>query len=312
MKELHIDMPMLQKKLVGKIYESWEEMTWQLITHVLRVFNAPMPQWSAEEAMHWQNMQILKAINGWTDADLKAWRTATVLSNQDVDMLTAQQIWLKDLDTILHQSVQFAFQPITENTENKRVLSQTLYKNPLPVIKVKAKSGTFQKWFAAYSDAENPFRDCTLYELGRIFTLYEQFRESGEETHFCELLAILYRPEKPRKDRQNDDSDDMRQPLESSVKKMRVRIAIVRDQIHPSVKKTIELHLTSAMSRFAELYASVFSKKKTAADKKGDFLDFVLELADYDPQKSDDLFKRSAHDMFELAERLIKRVKSEK
>lgn len=310
MKELHIDMPMLQKKLVGKIYESWEEMTWQTITHVLRVLNAPMPQWSEEETMHWQNLQILKAMNGWTDKDLTDWRWATILSNQDVDMLTAQQIWLKDLDTILSQSLQFAFQTITENTENKRILSQTLYKNPLPVIKVKDKSGTFQKWFSAYSDDDNPFRDCTLYELGRIFTLYEQFRESGEETHFSELLAVLYRPEKPRKERQNDDSDDNRQPLESSIKKMRVRMAMVRDQIHPSVKKTIELHLTSAMSRFAELYPSVFSKK-TGATQKGDFLDFVLELSDYDPQKSDDLFKRSAHDMFELAERLIKKAKSD-
>lgn len=309
MKELRIDMPMYQKTLVGKIYETWEEMSWQKITHVLGVFNAPVPnEWTPEASHNWQNIQILKAINDWSDNDLQEWRMATILSNQDTDIVTAGEIWLTDLETILTESMKFAF---SENGEGVRYLNKNLYKNPLSVIKIKEKSGVFTKWYSAYSDEDEPFRDCSLMELGRLFTLYEQYRETNEKEYFSELLAVLYRPEKPRSERQNDDIDDPRQPLESSQKKLRIRIAIARDQIGASVQKTIELHLTSAMARFAELYPSVFSGKNSSKAKKGDFLDFVLELSDYDPLKSEELFKRSAHDMFELAERLTERAKAQ-
>lgn len=305
MKALHIDMPQFNKKLIGKVYESWEEMPWQMITHVLRVFDAPIPQWWGEQARHWQNIQILKALNNWKDEDLTQWRQATLLTHQDLSFEEAHVIWLHDLNTVLTASLEFA---MTEIGEGKRIMNQTLYKNPMPVIKVKDhRLGEHIKWLSAYSDYDEPFRDCTLYELGRIYTLYEQFRETGDNYYFCELLAVLYRPEKKRAERQNDDSDDPRQKLEMSNKKMRVRAAIARDEILPSVKKTMELHLVSAMARFSELYPSVFKGTAQKGKRQGDFLDFVLELADFDPVKSDEIFKRSAHDMFELAERSLAR-----
>jgi hypothetical protein len=315
MKELRIDMPMYQKTLVGKIYESWEEMSWQKITHVLAVFNAPIPKsWTPKATYNWQNIQILKAINDWSDNDLQRWRMGTILSHQDIDMVTSSEIWLSDLEAVLKESMRFAFFYDGVNPDNSvevRYFHKNLYKNPLSVIKIKEKSGVFTKWYSAYSDEEEPFRDCSLYELGRIFTLYEQYRETNEREYFSELLAVLYRPEKPRAERQNDDIDDPRQPLESSHKKLRVRIAIARDQIAESVCKTIELHLTSAMAKFGEMYPSVFGGEKSKKAKKGDFLDFVLELSDFDPLKSEELFKRPAHDMFELAERLTERAKAQ-
>lgn len=310
MKELRIELPVYKKTLTGVIYENWQELSWQKITHVLAVFNAPVPKnWTPQVTHNWQNIQILKALNNWSDSDLQEWRMATILENQHIDILTAGEIWYQDLESILTASISFAF---SENTEGVRYLNKNLYKNPLSVIKIKEKSGVFTKWYSAYSDEDEPFRDCSLYELGRIFTLYEQYRETNEREYFSELLAVLYRPEKPRAERQNDDIDDPRQPLESSHKKLRVRIAIARDQIAESVCKTIELHLTSAMARFSDMYPPIFKGKHSRKNKKGDFLDFVLEVSDYDPIKADSLFKLSAHDMFELAGRLVERSMAEK
>jgi 23S rRNA pseudoU1915 N3-methylase RlmH len=308
--------------LQGKIFDSWAELDWRQIAHVLSVFNMPMPSdWSAQTRQYYQNMQILKALNDWTDEDLEHWRdtyldcVATTYPDSHIIQLSsngkeltskrlAYYEWLEDLKNVVNRSIEFA---ITENTEG-RFINQTLFNNPLPYLKFKDKNGFDVRWYAGYSDFEEPFRDATLDELGRIYTLFEQYNDTQDAKYLHEMIAVIYRPGKPRVDRQNEDNDDPRLPLEKSQKLLRVRVAIVRDCFKSGIKELIKLHVVSAMARMKELYDPIFGGK-SGSNKGSDFLDFILELSDFNPLDTEGISQKNAHDMLELAVRSIERKK---
>jgi hypothetical protein len=323
MKSITISIEGKELLEVKKI-EDWQELTWQQIAHVLSVFNMPMPaQWSKETRERYRNLQILKAINQLSDEDLEHWRDTylekvQIQSFADSHIITydtqgreffpkklAYYEWLEDLKNVADRSIEFA---ITKNTEGEPYINAKLYKNPLPILNFTDKKGVKVKLYAGYSDFEDPFRDATLDELGRIYTLIEKYQQTQDETFLNEMIAVIYRLGKPRVDRQNEDNDDPRQPLEKSQKLLRVRVAIVRDNFQREVKEMIKLHVVSAMERMKELYPSIFTAKSNSG-KASDFLDFILELADYKPLDTEGVSVKNAHDMLELAVRSTERNK---
>lgn len=298
---------------------SWEDMTADQIAHVLALLKVPpLFGMANDELLFWKRVQIFKTLTDWTDKDLLNWQVALIadeMADLGCDLETATAIFNDISKIVIEKYTAFMF-----HTEGRIFINPTLYTNPLPTLKMpdgatfhKGKSmtlsTTIRTYVAAESSENDPLSNCTLEELSRLFTLYEAYQKTNAVENLHTLIAVLYRPRKPRtaKNVQTDYDDDERQPLEASEKGIARRANLVAEVMPPALMGVIELHIVSCRARFVELYPELFkAPKSTANTQKGDWLDLILELADYDPTKKDLVMQANAHDMLTVAVRAFR------
>jgi hypothetical protein len=309
-----IEIPLKNRVLLALLPTQWRDMTSDEIAHVLSICYAPFPKKNAKvsDIYAFQNLQILKSLTRWSDDDLDEWGSENVIDfltefpKEDQQM--AVDAWTAELKSIFEVFTDFMF---TEDKEKGiRTINNTLFINPLPSISYRDSRGIIKKLYAGYCDEENPFRDATLNELTQIFTEFQNYADSDDNTSLMRLFALFYREAKPRTTRQTDDDDDPRTPLQNAEKNIQKRARLIESQTPIAIRRIIVLHLASAMEAFKAQYDEVFNSSSQNTEG-GDWIDFVLEITDFDPLKKDVAMRLPAHDIFETACRLIKKSKKE-
>lgn len=298
--ELQITLP--TRNLYARLGDTIHQYSADEIAFVLKMFDAPVPD-QTEEWFGWKLIQLFKGLTRFTDEDLQEWQRAAIVQfyqeNPDAGEDDGLAAWLSDLKQVINRIADI-FLDFDASTKAFSI-KPSLFKNPLPWLLVKNVSGTVLKLYAPYSTEDEPFGAISLAEYGQIVSLYDQYRNENDEFAFYRLCAILYRPKTKEK-----DSADIRMPLEKSESKIMERAAMFKRQLPDGYKRVIDLHIVSCSVQFAEQYPDIFSQKKSS-NKKSDLVDFVLELANFDPIKQKQVLQENVHDMFEIAARLLTR-----
>lgn len=287
------------KTLTANFETEWNGHNSGMIGLILSVFDAPTLLMQGEEAVFWQRLQIFKALTEWTDDDLKAWEKS------DLETGTTAEEWLFMLKETVNKATDFLF----DESENGLTIAPNLTNNPLPWLKLMDNKGMIQKYYAAYSTDEDPLSNITLNEMSQMFALYENWRSNNNINALDQLIAILYRKPKPKtaENLKRNYDGDIREPLETYQSGINRRAELLGNFLTPVQKKVIAFHIVSCRAKIADLYPNLFSK--TGGSGGGDWLDFVLELGDYDITKNALILQQDAHDALTTAERLVKRNK---
>ena len=316
----------LQTRLIKRTFPNkWNDLTVDQTAHVLAVFYAAHPIFSDPQSiLYFKKVQIFKALAKVTDKDLSEWRKQTIetytLDAQSAEV--ADLIWLTDfgkmLDTATADFVGEKEKPEneTEKTDGEPsyVLLPRLTKNPLPWLKMPDAKGTIQKYYAAHSTDDLPLKNVSVYELSRIFTQYDTYQaaETSEERRAAldTLIAILYRPAKAdsKRNRETNYDGDIRMPLNEYEHRLASKIPLFSKHINEKVKFLIAFHIESCRAALPNLYPDLF-KKRSEGDttEGGDWIDFILEMADFDIVKKPVVMRENAHEALTLASRLIEK-----
>lgn len=286
--------------LTASIPESWNEMTTDQINHVLMVFEAPIP-FVKYELIDWKRLQIFKALTGWTDADIEAWKTASFSLYSD------ENVFWSDLKILIESTTDFML--IKADGEGYNI-NPELTLNPFPWIKIKEKKG-IKKYYGPYSSEGTPLANVTLDELAQIFTAFDDYLQSQDIAHLIKVCAIMYRlpKEKTADNLKRNYDGDIRQPLEDYEAGIKSRVVLFQNHLPEYFLRVIELHIASCRAELKKLYESLFSNSGSHTEG-GDWIDFILELADYDLTKKDFIMKQNAHDSLETAVRILRKKKS--
>lgn len=134
--------------------------------------------------------------------------------------------------------------------------SPTLTRNPWPQLK-NSKSG--KKYFGPRDNFEN----LTIYELGNIFTLFENYGNEGADKDQIAntMIATLWRPPKPdsKENIEKAYEGDLRLPLSGYEATIPARIKDVAT-LPSAVKKVIIFFVQSCLHEIASTWGSLFEK----------------------------------------------------
>lgn len=305
-----IELPLSNRTLSANVPTLWNDMTPAQVAHLLKVFGLPFA-WanSIDESFRWKQIQILKALTKWTDDDLNKWQAEHIVD----DNINGEAIFYQDIENVCDQITEKLAKRIDENNSRYELIA-SLTKNPYPKIEIVVEKGKTRTFYAAKSSEESPLDAVSLDELSRIFTLWEAFRDSKEEHHFNEMLAILYRPKKSLDDRLKKNYDgDIRQRLENDEAKITARAKIFEQHVTENFRITVDFHIASCREAIAAMYPSVFGRKQgsSSTDESGDWLDLIIALADDDFGKKDLVMSANAHDSLAWADRIREKTKKE-
>ncbi len=302
---MRIELPIAEGKwLTSTIRTTWNKLTLEESGLCLAVFEAPTPLMQGEEARFWKRLQIFKALTRWKDADLNSWQALHIAQEGNT-----METWFFELREMVHTATA---ELVIEDGEGISI-KPGMTKNPLPWLKMPDEKGSIAKYYAAHSTDEDPLSKISLDEMSQLFTLYEDWRSSGDVGHLNRLIAILYRKPKektPENIKRNYDGD-IRKPLENYDAAIDRRAALIEKNVPTHAKRVIAFHIASCRARMAELYPDLFSRN-SGNTEGGDWLDFVLELGDYDITKNEAVLRQDAHDALTVAERLVKQSKRKK
>lgn len=174
--------------------------------------------------------------------------TADLVKEYDIDL--APLVLAEEIEEHL-PAVDFLFnQKIDDDGDTYWEVAPTLTKNPYPRITIAG--------LTLYGPA-NALDNISIYEMGKIFTLYEQFVEHGNIDTVNELLATMYRPTKPdtAANQKSAWGGDRRLPLrghEATVDKRMVAMAALPE----ATKQILLFWVASCRHAIVEAFPKVF------------------------------------------------------
>lgn len=197
------------------------------VTGRFQSFKTEIPQtWNEctrEQAM--MLYQIIMQQEGTPqEKRLEVMRELTTLSIRELELMRQDfQNEFKDLgDTFYFDQINtlceqiadpfFDIQVDDETGEKHYSIRLELTKNPYPYLIYSAQKKERRRLYAC----EDRFENMTIYELGTVFTLFEQFLRQPENISLVDrLLAVIYREPKSAtpENRQSGYNGDIRRPL---------------------------------------------------------------------------------------------------
>lgn len=201
-----------------------------------------------------------------TDSDLAKWEADCLRENPE----EGAAIFADELRQIIHAALAGLFQIVEE--EGKGTAYQcrlNLTKCPYPTLTHTQKgNGKRPGKTTYYYCAADGLGNVTIYELGMLYTLYENYVNTNDPQWADQLIATMYRTAKPAtKDNvEMGYEGDRRQPLRRYESKVTERAELVRN-MSPLVKRVILFWFASCRQYIAEQYPKVF--KKSSGSGKG-------------------------------------------
>lgn len=254
---------------VVQLPETWDDLGKR---DLMLVYKTMFPSKVTEKIDHTLGVMkvasITKHLLGLDNAEMEQWRTDCIV-NEDGE--EGDSVFLSEFKEVAHLAIEGLFE-IDEDEEGRTTYAVKFnrLKNPYPEIQfVQKQKGDRSKviWFYGPHDG---LSNITIYELGYAFTLFENYVAAGDEASVNELLAILYRPSKPRS-KENTDTNyggDRRMKLRGYEAKAEER-ALQMKEINPDVKRVILFWFASCRQAIIERYPSVFSRRSKMQDGDG-------------------------------------------
>ena len=287
-------------KLSADVKESWNEMTPDEINHILMVFDAPVAL-MGEESIDWRLLQVFKALTKWNDDDLKKWELLSLEAYGD------DSFFFTDLKILIEATTSF----LILKDDDGYSINPELTQNPFPWIKIEVK-GQVKKYYAAHNEENYVLSNVSLDELAQIFTAFENYIAEKDTDYLYRMCAIMYRLPKTRtkKNIERNYDGDIRNPLEDYESGISKRAERFKKHLPQMFLRVIEFHIASCRASISKEYEAIFAPSKGGTTEGGDWIDFILELSDYDVLRKDAVMKQNAHDALETAVRLIKKKKN--
>lgn len=297
----NITVEINELKLSADVAESWNELTSDQINHVLMVFDAPTPL-MGEESIDWRLLQVFKALTKWTDDDLRVWELFSL------EAYGEDSIFFSDLKILMDAATSF----LISKDEEGYSITPELTRNPFPWVKIEVK-GQLKKYYAPHNVDTNVLSNVSLDELAQIFTAFENYISEKDTEYLFRCCALMYRLPKPRTPQnvERNYDGDIRNPLEDYESGIKKRTELFKKHLTPMFLRVIEFHIASCRAAISKEYEAIFTPAKGGNSEGGDWIDFILELSDYDVLRKDAVMKQNAHDALETAVRLIKKKKVE-
>jgi hypothetical protein len=288
-------------KISADVVESWNEMTVDQINHVLMVFDAPVALMGVE-SIDWRLLQIFKALTKWTDDDLRVWELLSLEAYGD------DSIFFSDLKIMMDAATSF----LILKDEGGYSINPELTRNPFPWIKIEVK-GQVKKYYAPHNEGTNVLTNVSLDELAQIFTAFQNYVVEKDTEYLFTCCALMYRLPKARtkQNLERNYDGDIRNPLEDYESGIQKRKQLFKKHLSPMFLRVIEFHIASCRAAISKEYEAIFASPKGSNTEGGDWIDFILELSDYDVLRKDAVMKQNVHDALETAVRLIKKKKAE-
>jgi hypothetical protein len=151
----------------------------------------------------------------------------------------------------------------------------SLIKNPYPMLSHRKKSRIVH-----YFAPSDRLGNLTIYELGYTFTMFENYIQSGDTDWAHELIAVLYRPSRPktRKETASAWAGDRRQPLRGYESKVDDRKAMIAT-LPALVQQIVVFWFASCRQHIIQKYPKVFRQGKEGEDVGYGWSGVLMSLA---------------------------------
>lgn len=232
-----------------RLASQWNDLTTERAEGLYQIIMATnlVPGAMADTDVAMRRILAWRYLAGITDSQW-AKVTAELIKEYDIDL--APLVLAEEIEEHL-PAVDFLFnQKVDDDGDTYWEVAPTLTKNPHPRINIAG--------ITLYGPA-NGLDNVSIYEMGKIFTLYEQFVEQGSLDTVHELLATMYRPAKPdtAENQKSAYGGDRRLPLrgyESTIDKRLVAMAALPE----ATKQILLFWVASCRHAIVESFPKVF------------------------------------------------------
>lgn len=234
------------------VAQSWNELPLRMQMFIYGVLMTDVGKvFETHELIHAKKMIIVQHLLGLSDQFMKDWAKDV----KDVEGESAEEVFFAELDEVLRVA-DFLFEriPGEEDEPDKYQINLGLTRCPYPVVTFP--KGNKKKYYYGPADG---LENITIYEMGTLFTLFENFLKTQDEAIANELIATMYRPSKPstRANKQSGYAGDRRLPLrdhEAMIKKRIPRMA----KMPRNAKQIILFWLASCRHQIIKAFPNVF------------------------------------------------------
>ena len=218
-----------------------------------------------QELVPAKRILLFKTLSGITEEELRQWQENTIAEDPE----HGEQVFLAGLNAAL-ESCDFLFDIETSDdgadTSHQYAIKLGLTRCPWPALDRKRKNGKIRSYYAPADGLAN----VSFLELCTTFSLFEQYIQDYDEDILHELLAVLYRPPKPRtkENKASAYGGDQRQPYlghEGMVAKRKKWMATLT----PRVKQLLLFWFASCRQSIIEQYPDLFTSQGGQGSKYG-------------------------------------------
>lgn len=195
-------------KKTRTIPASWNDLPLNLQLHIFTMLNIQLHHLDARTLEQVQRQEIMRMILKLEPKDLHLWRRDR---RKAYGKRSGDQVFFSELDEVIKAATGFLF--IEQTDEDGSIayeVNPTLTKCPYPVIAGTDAQGNAIELHAPADVLDN----LSFYEIGAVFTLYENFARARHIDDALALLATIYRPAKPATEENlaSNYQGDIRQP----------------------------------------------------------------------------------------------------
>jgi len=238
-----------------KLPESWNGLTLeQVLACYTIIMQDSFSVYEAQEVMPFKRINLIQYLLGLDNKFMKDWESDC----KDAYGEDGELVFLSEMNEVF-KTVDFLFQEQEEEQPGEKMVAIKLglTKCPYPEIVYTSKKGKKRKRYFAPADG---LENIDFNEMCQSFTCFEQYLETKEEHWIDELIATIYRPQKPatKENKRSDYHGDIRMPLlnhESMVKKR-----IIRNKDIPAIIKQVTVFwFASCRQKIIDENPEVFS-----------------------------------------------------
>lgn len=233
--------------------QSWNAMPLRDVLHCYSIIMSHTGSWiSPVELLPFKKLLLVQHLLKLSKTYMEQWEQDCIEEYGDHD---GQLVFISELDEVLNL-VDFLFERMEDNTV---VISLTYTNIPYPYLEG-SKPGKSKRKTRLYGP-KSGLENITLYEMGYTFQIFEKFMETQEEQYADQLIAALYRPQKPitRENKATGFYGDIRMPI-YKLDHMVEKRAEITATLPDIVKKIIIFWFASCRQQIIRSYENIFKE----------------------------------------------------
>lgn len=247
--------------------ESWNDCNRRTALLINSALMQPTPPWlDAHAAMHRRRLNVFMALT-----DLPGALFAEPASDEEAELREAAL-----METVIATTAPFFKTVIDKETQDESThINFALTRNPYPTLEYKHRGQSLK----LYGPADG-LSNLSLYELGTVLTLFDEYIASKDESIISTLLATLYRPPKPPtpENKASNYQGDRRQPYRQYETTVDQR-AKYMSRLPAAVRSLLLFFIASCRQAIMEDYSDLFTGEGQQKDAFG-WSGLLLALAD--------------------------------
>lgn len=237
-------------KKTFNIAQSWNALPLRDVLQCYNIIMSNTGQWiNPVELLPFKRLLLVRYLLKLSSTYMQQWEEDCIKEYGE----DGAMVFIAELDEVL-KIADFLF----EKLDNNEVAISLTYTNiPYPYLEGK-RSKSSKKKTRLYGP-KNSLGNITLFEMGYTFQIFEKFIETQEEQYANQLIAALYRPQKPRtkENQRTGYYGDIRMPLHKLEHMVDKRVQLV-ETLPDIVKRIIIFWFASCRQQIIRDYENIF------------------------------------------------------